>query len=526
MNAKLAVFRSWKTLAACSVSGTLGVGMPSATAVDYTWVSPTAAVYTSAAAWLPSGPPGASDNIIWNDAGGAGDMAINLTGTVAVTNVFMSVSSGQRTTRISGNFAPIFTISGTISKTGGSIYSITGRNDGSGSNEMIVNAGHVDLQEGTLNFGSLGIGTTSSSAALRAVTIGSASLADGTTMGFAVGRNATTGTATITGNLHMAGASTVNVRNRAGTAAGQSTILAVGSLTSTGGDAVIQANDFASGNPTTALLRLNNASGVSVFGGIIQNGGAIANVMSVEKNNDGTQVLTGANTYTGATTINAGTLVIDGAGSINNTAGVVINGGRFVYSSSVDYTQALTFNSGTLGGTNLNGVSLTGANAIGAGKVLSPGHSPGTLEVDDVEFQNGGAYLWEINSLTGTQGGDPGWDWINGAGGNLDLSLLTVGGFTLTIDSLNVLDGWDTNGTYAWTIASFDNIVGFNATNFALNTSAFGDQNDISGGSFSLQLVNNELVLNYSAIPEPGVVMLLLGGCGMAVLLRRARRVS
>ena len=268
---------------------------------------------------------------------------------------------------------------------------------------------------------------------------------------------------------------------------------------------------------------------------------------NVNKKGAGTlELLDGVSTYTGSTTVTAGTLLVSGTGSINSTSGVTVtggtfrytsstglnravtvNGGSFFHNSSVNYSGALTFTSGTLGGTNLDGVSLTGANAIGAGKVLSPGNSPGTLAVDNVAFEDGGSYLWEINRLVtqgGTQGGDPGWDWINGAGGSLSLSSLSANGFTLRIDSLGSLTDWDTNGTYSWTIASFDSISGFNPANIFLNTSAFSDQNDISGGSFSLQVSGNDLVLSYTAIPEPHAAMLILGGFGVVAFLRRARR--
>jgi autotransporter-associated beta strand protein len=267
---------------------------------------------------------------------------------------------------------------------------------------------------------------------------------------------------------------------------------------------------------------------------------------AITKKGDGTLELNdGTSTYTGTTTVTAGTLIVSGTGSINATSevsvtggtfqydssvgltrDVTVNGGRFLQNSSADYTGALNFVAGTLGGTNLAGVDLTGANGIGAGKVLSPGNSPGTLLVGNVDFQDGGAYLWEINSLTGSQGGDPGWDWIDGSGGELNLVGLSVNGFTLQIDSLGALDDWDTNGTYSWTIASFDSISGFDAANFFLDTSSFSDENNTLGGSFSLQLVSNDLVLSYSAIPEPSTAVLLLGGFGAAAFLRRTRRNS
>jgi PEP-CTERM putative exosortase interaction domain/autotransporter-associated beta strand repeat len=494
MKTKVPVFRLWKILAAGAVCGALGLGMPSTMAFDYTWIAGGATSYTTPTAWNPSGPPDASDNIIWNDAGGAGDMAINITGEVPVANVFMSVSSGQRTTRISGNFAPIFTVSGTISKTGGSAYSIMGRNDGSGTNEMTVHVGHVDLQEGILNFGSLAVGSTSFSAALRAVTIGSATLADGATMGFAVGRNATTGTATITGNLHMEGASTVNLRNRAGTGAGQSTILQVGSLSSAGSGAVIQANDLTAGNPTTGLLRLNNAAGVSVFAGVIRDGGTIGNMLSVEKNNNGTQVLTGANTYTGATTINAGTLLVGqgGTGSLGNTA--------------------VTVNAGTLGGTGSVAGTVVIGDGAGAGDAfLSAGDGAGLIGTftigNSLSLNADATFVFEYNS-TLALADQVAANGITISGASISIIDLTPGGILAEGTEFVVIN----NTSGGAIVGTFSNLA--DGSTISVGDTLF--QVSYSGGD------GNDLVL--TVVPEPATTMLF--GLGLASVLFFRRRLG
>ena len=100
-----------------------------------------------------------------------------------------------------------------------------------------------------------------------------------------------------------------------------------------------------SGGNTT--LTLKPPAGSATFGGVIQNGtGTIALTLS----SAGTLVLAGSNTYSGQTTITAGTLQIDSGGttgSIGNTSSVNDNGQlAFNLSSSTIFTPAVTGNGG------------------------------------------------------------------------------------------------------------------------------------------------------------------------------------
>jgi autotransporter-associated beta strand protein len=75
-----------------------------------------------------------------------------------------------------------------------------------------------------------------------------------------------------------------------------------------------------------ATVNLGNANGNGTFSGALQNGSA---TLSLIKNGSGTQILTGNNTYTGTTTVNGGALLINGPGSLANTAVTVQNTGTF-----------------------------------------------------------------------------------------------------------------------------------------------------------------------------------------------------
>jgi autotransporter-associated beta strand protein len=121
---------------------------------------------------------------------------------------------------------------------------------------------------------------------------------------------------------------------------------------------------------TGGLIYGGNAS--KTFSGVISGSGTA----SVTKNGSGNWQLTGANTYTGATTINAGTLSLDNAGTttarLANTSGITVNlGGTLLLASSsgsstdrINNSATMTLNGGTF---NTGGLSEHGASNNTAG---------------------------------------------------------------------------------------------------------------------------------------------------------------
>ncbi len=125
----------------------------------------------------------------------------------------------------------------------------------------------------------------------------------------------------------------------------------------------------AGSTPRTLTLGANGGSGA--FSGIISNGGSGA--VALTKNGAGTQALSGANTYTGNTTVGGGTLLVNGthaaAAIYNVSAGVL--GGTGTVSSVVNVFSGATLAPG--------GVNATGRLTVQNNVVLSGG---ATVDID------------------------------------------------------------------------------------------------------------------------------------------------
>jgi autotransporter-associated beta strand protein len=112
-----------------------------------------------------------------------------------------------------------------------------------------------------------------------------------------------------------------------------------------------------SSEPVT--LSVGNNSTDTSYGGVLNGAGGLAKIGS------GTLTLTNANTYTGATVVNAGTLLIGVGGSLGsaNYAGAITNNSSLIFDNSI--SNALTgvvSGSGTLIQRGSSYVTLTGAN--------------------------------------------------------------------------------------------------------------------------------------------------------------------
>ncbi len=163
------------------------------------------------------------------------------------------------------------------------------------------------------------------------------------------GSNTYTGATTVDVGATLSGAAGANVFSAASPTTVNGTLdlggnsQAVGSLAGTG----TVTNGGASG---TAILTNQGAS--SQFDGVIQDG-ATALTGLTQNAAGNTLTLTGVNTYTGATTIAAGTMALSGAGSIANSSGVSLATG-----AAFDISQ-------TTAGASIQSLGNTGAGQTG-----------------------------------------------------------------------------------------------------------------------------------------------------------------
>ncbi|MCX6874412.1 MAG: autotransporter-associated beta strand repeat-containing protein [Verrucomicrobia bacterium] len=438
-----------------------------------------------------------------------------------VDSVLASTPSGSATLQLNGGTT---TLSGNLVRTD--------------ADSALTVSANVNLAGGTLDMSGFAIGTTNAvsltttSGTLKNIgsinSTGGAGIAKtGSGTLTLDGANAWTGpTAVSDGTLIAAKVSALPGQ----TASGKISVAAGKTLQlNTGGSGEFTATDIGNvlANATftsTAILALNTTTGTTSVGT------NITHDIALTKLGTGTLTLSGTNTYSGATTVSAGILSIDGSGSINNASAVTVNGGTFRYNNStVAYGGTLTFTSGTIGGTNLGG-SL-GGQTIGTGQTLSPGNSPGTAVTTSQTWAGGGTYLWEINHATGTAGSDPGWDLETGSD-TLGITATDGSKFKISVVSLTLANAgeaanFDPLTSYHWKIADFLNpVADFNAAAFNLDTSQFanpftGTFGVALGGSGEVPGDNTEVYVTYVAVPETAAAV--LGSLGLLILLRRRR---
>ena len=296
------------------------------------------------------------------------------------------------------------------------------------------------------------------------------------------------------------------------------------------------------GNGTLDVGINGQASASAVWGGLISGPGNLA------LNINGTLTLTNpANTYTGGTLINGGTLVV-AANSNNNfsaSASILVGSVSTQTATVLDATQLTA-----AGGFQLHsGQLLAGWGTVkppSAGLIVTPGSTisagdgateTGKLTTTGTQiWDGGGTYVWKLNllnpglpnSFNNTKTGAT-WD-------ELTMSALTLAAtpadpFNIQVVALpSGTSSFNPTENYRWVAAYMPSgQAGGNLANaFVLNYSGFArfDMN----GTFSAAFDSTDdpgftdLVISYTAVPEPSALMLLGAGAAGLVLGRRRRR--
>jgi fibronectin-binding autotransporter adhesin len=303
------------------------------------------------------------------------------------------------------------------------------------------------------------------------------------------------GSGTYGGLIANANAITVNA-TLALIKTGASTLALTGTNTYTGGTTVDDGtlklgNGYTSGSIVGNVALTNSSatlafdrSNAYAFTGTISGNGNVSQVGT------GTTTLSANHTYTGTTSVSAGTLVLSAAGN-NIASSTVIDVGPSGVLDVSGMTNFTLASSQTLKGTG----TIEGALNVGTGATLSAGNSPGTLTFNDnLTLAAGSTSIFEINGLTtGLH------DLVQGGSG---AQLVTYDG----ILNLVFQEGFATNGTVK--IFDFDSYAGSFS---AVNTSGLA-----SGYSATFDALTGEV----SVVPEPHTFALI--GLGFAALLIRA----
>ena len=310
-----------------------------------------------------------------------------------------------------------------LSSVGGDITSAT-----AGGNLTVTAA---PAFSGTGNTIGAGATVTSSNAATLA---GSGTLAINGTLasGLGVATGATvTGTGSVTGNTTLTGSGIINLGsggniggtlevtggnwNGLGSVTGAVTsssgTLAIGNganLTATGGLAVTGSGSISAGNSTSTITGSVNytSSSNSTFAGVIAGG-----TKTVTMNNSAAVLtLSGNNTYTGGTTVTAGTLLVSGGG-LTGTSDLAVSGGKLqLGASNVLNDVAITLSSGTFSTGATTGFNETlGTLDLNTAATLTLALGTG---VHALHFADSRSINWSGSTLTIT-----GWTGTAGASG-------------------------------------------------------------------------------------------------------------
>ena len=208
-------------------------------------------------------------------------------------------------------------------------------------------------------------------------------------------------------------------------------------------------------------------------------------------------LLSGANTYTGATTIKAGTLKLNTSTSIGSSPTITVgdagSSGAVLDVTTAGFTVGA---SQTLGGI---GTILATGKTVTASGTISAGNSVGTLTVDGGTLALDGTtdFIFELGSSSDRI------NLINSASLNLGLNTLGLADFLFS-DSGGFGEG-------VYTLIS-------GASSFSGGLDSSDVSGTVLGYDSTLSMSGNNLIL--TVVPEPSAA--LLGSLGVLALLRRA----
>ena len=400
---------------------------------------------------------------------GGGTLQNNGTGALTFTSAFTATGAGSKTLTLRGTNTDGNTIAGAIVNNSGTNRTSILKAD---AGTWVIAGTNTYTGTTTVNNGTLRLGS-SSSLANTAVTV-NANVTGATALLDLNGFNATVSSLTF-GGTGGTTTSTSNVATGAGTLTlgGNVTTSATGNpLGSTlSGNVALGAatRTFTVADSTTAPIDLTVSAAISGAGGLIKAGA-------------GTLLLSGANSYAGATTVSAGVLRLGSATALGttaagttvaNTAALELTGGITLGAESLTIS-GIGYGSGAL--VNLSGSNTYGG-AITLGAATTIGSTAGTLTLTGPSLTLG------ANALTFAGAGDIALQIaLGGAAGftktgagtlTLGAAANTTGTVTLSGGTLNLGGLGQTIGTLQVTadsILDFGGNATLNLTNLSISS--------------------------------------------------------
>jgi fibronectin-binding autotransporter adhesin len=425
--------------------------------------------FISATNWSPtfSGNVTLNNTTLTLSTNNSGGSNITLSGGVTGTG---NIIANNAVTTVNNASEGIAFTTNPVNNSGTITFTNAAFNGSAGSNGAATGSGTVaNSITGGVGSNVTAISTNSGSEPLNITTTAITVNSGGTTL---TNSNNTAGVFTVSGGVNGTGNLTLD--NNSAIANG---ITLSGSSVSNGG-AIIN-----SGNGTGAVT-ISAPIGSSVTGGVTQN------------SSTSLLVLSGNNSYSGPTTINAGTLTLSNAGSSNNIPS----------SSAINVASGATLNVTGLSG---GGITLSAANALtGSGtvtgnvttasaSVVAPGTAGvGTLTVGNLTLVGGSVFNFGLNA------------------GNATADLLSTGTLTLPGSGSVTLDLYSPGTATPFAAAGTYDLFQFSTLNGTLSNSDFSFGTSIAGFTGNFSTSGNFVVLTLSA---SGTIASWNNGNGTAV---------
>lgn len=445
-----------------------------------------------------------NDNLVLFGNSGAGN-GFRLRG--EITGSFGLTKTGSGRVRIEGGNSGY---SGTTTISEGALQVGNGSTTGTlGSGDIVNNASLILNRSDSFTFNNTmsGVGSlTKSGAGTVTIHNNSNSYSGGTTVasgGLRIGASNSLGDASSAVTLGSAGGGDASlVSYLAGWTYAQNIIVAAGS----GGTLTLGHSSSANfSSRFTGGIALNDSlvvDSVAPDGFAMRLEGVISGTGGLTKTGVGVTRLENANTYSGGTTLSAGTLLVtNSAGSGTGTGALVTAMGT------------------TLGGTGA--ISPTGANGVIIGGAVAPGvtGAAGTLTFTPVDgnvtFQNGGSVAFE---LFGNADNDK--IVFNASGsGVIDFSALAAGSLGVTFGGAYTPTLGHSFDLLDWAALTGSGISGLNVGLLDLSAAMLDPSL-----AWDTSLFASSGVISVVLVPEPSrAILLACGAC--AVCLRRRRKV-